>query len=196
MWMYHSHINEIADVNAGLVGPMIITARGMAKADGTPKDVDRELIVAIDQEAYCFGRDVTRIRRAAFELEQRPVPAIPPPVEDPPAEVAGRAVTGVEALGNTRSFLDLTPLGRQEDWEDSPEGYPQTPPYQWWRRHDEHGRSAAVARWRWWIPRAPSCSRLHYSSMRPPTAPPRPAARDPGPRRPCRPVPCRPRTAA
>ena len=32
--------------------------------------------------------------------------------------------------------LDLTPLGRQEDWEDSPEGYPQGPPYDWWRRHD------------------------------------------------------------
>jgi len=46
LWMYHSHVNEIADVNAGLVGPMIITARGMAKADGTPKDVDREFVVA------------------------------------------------------------------------------------------------------------------------------------------------------
>jgi FtsP/CotA-like multicopper oxidase with cupredoxin domain len=46
LWMYHSHVNEIADVNAGLVGPMIITARGMARADGTPKDVDRELVVA------------------------------------------------------------------------------------------------------------------------------------------------------
>lgn len=46
LWMYHSHVNEIADVNAGLVGPMIITARGMAKADGTPKDVDRELVIA------------------------------------------------------------------------------------------------------------------------------------------------------
>ena len=45
---------------------------------------------------------------------------------------------GVEALGSTWTFLDLTPLGRQEDWEDSPEGWPQTPPYQWWRRHDEY----------------------------------------------------------
>ena len=35
-------------------------------------------------------------------------------------------------------FLDLTPLGRQEDWEDSPAGYPQTKPYEWWRRHDEY----------------------------------------------------------
>ncbi len=31
---------------------------------------------------------------------------------------------GVEALGSNWTFLDLTPLGRQEDWEDSPEGYP------------------------------------------------------------------------
>jgi predicted dithiol-disulfide oxidoreductase (DUF899 family) len=46
---------------------------------------------------------------------------------------------GVEMLGSPWSFLDLTPLGRQETWEDSPKGWPQTPPYQWWRRHDEYG---------------------------------------------------------
>ncbi len=45
-WMYHSHVHENADVNAGLVGPMIISARGSARADGTPKDVDREFVVA------------------------------------------------------------------------------------------------------------------------------------------------------
>jgi len=45
---------------------------------------------------------------------------------------------GVEALGPVWTFLDLTPYGRQEDWEDSPEGWPQTPPYEWWRRHDEY----------------------------------------------------------
>jgi predicted dithiol-disulfide oxidoreductase (DUF899 family) len=45
---------------------------------------------------------------------------------------------GVEALGSTWTFLDLTPLGRQEAWEDSPPGYPQTPPYAWWRLHDDY----------------------------------------------------------
>jgi predicted dithiol-disulfide oxidoreductase (DUF899 family) len=45
---------------------------------------------------------------------------------------------GAEALGSVWTFLDLTPLGRQEEWEDSPEGYPQTKPYEWWRRHDEY----------------------------------------------------------
>jgi predicted dithiol-disulfide oxidoreductase (DUF899 family) len=45
---------------------------------------------------------------------------------------------GVEALGSVWTFLDLTPLGRQEEWEDSPDGYPQGKPYEWWRRHDEY----------------------------------------------------------
>ena len=45
---------------------------------------------------------------------------------------------GAETLGPVWTFLDLTPLGRQEEWEDSPPGYPQTPPYDWWRRHDEY----------------------------------------------------------
>jgi predicted dithiol-disulfide oxidoreductase (DUF899 family) len=44
---------------------------------------------------------------------------------------------GDEAMGSTWSYLDITPLGRQEEWEDSPEGYPQTPPYKWWNWHDE-----------------------------------------------------------
>jgi predicted dithiol-disulfide oxidoreductase (DUF899 family) len=45
---------------------------------------------------------------------------------------------GDEAMGGTWAYLDITALGRQETWEDSPPGYPQTPPYQWWRRHDEY----------------------------------------------------------
>jgi predicted dithiol-disulfide oxidoreductase (DUF899 family) len=45
---------------------------------------------------------------------------------------------GDEALGSTWSYLDMAPLGRQEAWEDSPEGYPQTPPYNWWNWNDEY----------------------------------------------------------
>jgi predicted dithiol-disulfide oxidoreductase (DUF899 family) len=45
---------------------------------------------------------------------------------------------GDEALGSTWSYLDMTALGRQEDGEDSPEGYPQTPPYRWWNYHDAY----------------------------------------------------------
>ncbi|MET0899745.1 MAG: DUF899 domain-containing protein [Mycobacterium sp.] len=35
-------------------------------------------------------------------------------------------------------LLDLTANGRQESWEDSPPGWPQQPPYEWMRLHDEY----------------------------------------------------------
>ena len=53
---------------------------------------------------------------------------------------------GDEALGTTWSYLDMTALGRQEDWEDSPEGYPQGPAYAWWNWHDAYGDQPA----QWW----------------------------------------------
>ena len=43
---------------------------------------------------------------------------------------------GDEAMGSVWNYLDITALGRQEDWEDSPEGYPQSPPYKWWNWHN------------------------------------------------------------
>ncbi|MFC9255929.1 DUF899 domain-containing protein [Amycolatopsis thailandensis] len=50
---------------------------------------------------------------------------------------------GDEVMGGTWSYLDLTALGRQEEWEDSPEGYPQSPPYEWWNWHDSYEDSAS-----------------------------------------------------
>ena len=49
---------------------------------------------------------------------------------------------GDEGMGTTWSYLDITALGRQEEWEDSPEGYPQTPPYRWWQYHDMYEETA------------------------------------------------------
>jgi len=46
---------------------------------------------------------------------------------------------GDEVFVNTWSLLDMTALGRQETWEDSPQGYPQSKPYEWWAWHDEYG---------------------------------------------------------
>jgi predicted dithiol-disulfide oxidoreductase (DUF899 family) len=45
---------------------------------------------------------------------------------------------GMEAAGNIWNMLDLTPFGRQEEWEDTPAGRPQSPTYGWVRRHDEY----------------------------------------------------------
>jgi predicted dithiol-disulfide oxidoreductase (DUF899 family) len=51
-------------------------------------------------------------------------------------------VRGDEALGSTWSYLDMTAFGRQEKWQDSPEGHPQTPPYKWWNYHAAYGEPA------------------------------------------------------
>jgi predicted dithiol-disulfide oxidoreductase (DUF899 family) len=53
---------------------------------------------------------------------------------------------GDEAMGSTWSYLDMTALGRQEKWEDSPKGYPQTQPYEWWNWNDEYGNDEASAK--------------------------------------------------
>jgi predicted dithiol-disulfide oxidoreductase (DUF899 family) len=55
---------------------------------------------------------------------------------------------GDEALGSTWSYLDITALGRQETWEDSPEGYPQTPTYEWQNWHDAYDDAGPSDEWR------------------------------------------------
>jgi predicted dithiol-disulfide oxidoreductase (DUF899 family) len=56
---------------------------------------------------------------------------------------------GDEALGSTWGYLDMSALGRQETWEDSPEGYPQSAPYDWWNWHDnyDHPEQTQGAYW-------------------------------------------------
>ncbi len=50
---------------------------------------------------------------------------------------------GDEAMGTVWSYLDMTALGRQEEWEDSPEGYPKSRPYKWWNWNDSYVPNAA-----------------------------------------------------
>lgn len=45
---------------------------------------------------------------------------------------------GLEAALTTYRLLDLTPFGRQEEWEDSPPGWPKTPAHEWLRHHDRY----------------------------------------------------------
>jgi len=49
---------------------------------------------------------------------------------------------GDEVMGGTWAYLDITALGRQEEWEDAPAGTPQSPTYTWWKRHDEYAGEA------------------------------------------------------
>jgi hypothetical protein len=65
------------------------------------------------------------------------------------------------------SSLDMTALGRQEEWEDSPEGYPQSGPYQWWNWQDAYGETGpfeegpAAPRL---TPRRPMLDASHYKA--------------------------------
>lgn len=84
-WMYHSHTDEVKDVNTGLTGPMIIGRHGALDEDGTPKDVDRELVVAFAEydeneshylrenlDTYATNPDSVKIVIGPFSQEQEP----------------------------------------------------------------------------------------------------------------------------
>lgn len=48
MWLYRSTLNGQQDNNAGLSGPLIVTRKGAAKPDGTPADVDVEIVALFE----------------------------------------------------------------------------------------------------------------------------------------------------
>lgn len=83
LWMYHSHVDEATDVNSGLIGPLVVTSRGKAKPDGSPSDVDREVVVAfaeIDENLSWYIDDNIK----QFALEPRKVKkAVSPTFIDP-----------------------------------------------------------------------------------------------------------------
>jgi FtsP/CotA-like multicopper oxidase with cupredoxin domain len=56
LWMYHSHTDEVNDVNTGLVGPIVVTAQGMANPDGTPKGVDAEVFTMFSEMDESLSR--------------------------------------------------------------------------------------------------------------------------------------------
>lgn len=77
LWMYHGHVDEAADTNAGLIGSMIVTRKGMAQPDGRPKDVDRELVTffsVLDENASHYlarnTRRYARLRRPPSDDEE------------------------------------------------------------------------------------------------------------------------------
>lgn len=74
LWMYHSHIHEEEDLSTGLLGPIIVSARGTTRADGTPNDVDREVVLAfdeIDEDASRYLK--TNLHRYASQGDSAPI---------------------------------------------------------------------------------------------------------------------------
>ncbi|HET7081707.1 MAG TPA: multicopper oxidase domain-containing protein [Chloroflexia bacterium] len=88
LWMYHSHVDEAKDTNSGLIGPIIITARGQSQPNGMPLDVDREFVtlfsVVDENESWYLPYNTRTYAGAtlagseeAAEAEGTPAPATP-----------------------------------------------------------------------------------------------------------------------
>jgi hephaestin len=104
VWIYHSHNYEPKDVNAGLIGPIVITRRGMSRPDGSPKDIDREffalfMIVDENQSEYFEGNVRAHIADPAKLNRLEAVPADPDGNADLPLG-HGFAVSNVKATIN------------------------------------------------------------------------------------------------
>lgn len=79
VWLYHSHVDELKDVASGLFGAIVVTARGKARIDGHPRDVDREfvsLMISINESAsWYFAENIKEHageQKAAGEQEVVP----------------------------------------------------------------------------------------------------------------------------
>lgn len=81
VWMYHSHVNAVADTYAGLIGPIIITRHGEANPDGTPKGVDKEFVTLysvinenkspyIDYNIKTFSKDPLSVEKDDEDFQE------------------------------------------------------------------------------------------------------------------------------
>jgi FtsP/CotA-like multicopper oxidase with cupredoxin domain len=74
VWFYHSHVDDQKDVDAGLVGAIVVTARGMARPDGTPKDVDREFVTLFnmfdENQSWYLDENIARYTPAVKGAER------------------------------------------------------------------------------------------------------------------------------
>jgi hephaestin len=81
VWLYHSHVAERRDVNAGLVGAIVVTRRGMARPDGTPKDVDREFVADFmefdENQSWFIDQNIKRFTAGPKKLKFEGAPIDP-----------------------------------------------------------------------------------------------------------------------
>lgn len=74
VWFYHSHTEDQKDIDSGLVGAIIVTARGMAREDGTPKDVDKEFVTDFqmfnETQSWYLRRNIRQFAPAVSDKER------------------------------------------------------------------------------------------------------------------------------
>ncbi len=114
LWAYHSHFSETSEMNAGLIGPIIVTAKGMSKADGSPKDVDREFITAFavfdEASSPYFAANIAHHQPAPPQAGEGIVSdEILGPGADPDADVITDGPQTGGARSRERNWSELSP---------------------------------------------------------------------------------------
>lgn len=78
VWMYHSHTDRVKDTNAGLIGSIIVTRRGMATSptNPRPRDVDREFVmlwkIFDETKSWYIEEDVKRTGTSLDKVAKDP----------------------------------------------------------------------------------------------------------------------------
>ncbi len=71
VWLYHSHVNEVMDTNAGLIGPIIISRRGELQDNGKLKGIDREFVVLFtvfdENKSFFLDKNIAAFAPAAAD---------------------------------------------------------------------------------------------------------------------------------
>ncbi|HYE33831.1 multicopper oxidase domain-containing protein [Methylocaldum sp.] len=74
VWLYHSHVNEVTDTNTGLVGPIIISRRGVLQSNGKLKGIDREFVVLFtvfdENKSFYLDKNISTFAPAAAEKSE------------------------------------------------------------------------------------------------------------------------------
>lgn len=73
-WLYHSHVHGSKDSNSGLIGVILVTARGKARYNGMPVDVDREFVTLFniydENQTWFFGENVRKYLGTNYVLDR------------------------------------------------------------------------------------------------------------------------------
>ena len=111
VWPYHSHVDERRDVNAGLIGAIVITRAGMALDDGTPKDVDRNFVVLFEifdeNRSWFIDQNTRRFTKIHTLKEKLAATPVDPSGKPDPIIGTGFLNANFRATMNGYSFANM-----------------------------------------------------------------------------------------
>lgn len=113
VWAYHSHVDERRDVNSGLIGAIVITRAGMARPDGTPRDVDKNFVVLFmifdENHSWFIDENVKRFVKVHKKGERLFGAPVGPDGEPDPNLGIGMLNANFRSTMNGYSFANMPP---------------------------------------------------------------------------------------